>query len=227
MANCVWILTVLCTCVVQGVLGQAVDDVSGMIAAAVIGFFMLIIVITMLALLLTLDSWYPKLQMWRGKVKIPRHVIALRKARAKKAASDRGMLVAASNGTLNGKVPMHVADQDSRSWVEGWNSGEVKEYETKDVTMTLGEEKDTDEYRIEAELVDNEALDLGPYHKMSDQTVVGSSNWVPTEETQEAPIYSEVNRASKKSNQSSPGHQYEETETSFSALTADPAVVIM
>ncbi|ESP03806.1 hypothetical protein LOTGIDRAFT_156367 [Lottia gigantea] len=225
----------------SGVLCEEIGDINGIVAASVVGFFLLCIVIAMIVVGIFWDKWFSKYQRWRGKIKVPRHIIEQRKKRkqAEKTLSEKSLVA-------NGHGRMPTAEPDSKSWVEGWvyngrdrNSG--REYEEKVNTINLEPEE---EYRIEAEIVDNEALDLGPYRKQPDMpntlvTSVSDQRSEPTLQSQqpyqseqpqetEQPLYSVVDRASKKSNANGAArHTYEETETSFSALTSDPDVVIM
>ncbi|KAK7113627.1 uncharacterized protein [Littorina saxatilis] len=156
------------------------DDytIGGLVAAAGVSFIFLAVVIAMIIVGFTWNSWYPAMQRAKGKVKMPRDYWKKReeaKLRLLNGSTTRLTSLAApsEHGLPNGKPPTRVQDtvsEDDRSerasWIQGWTNASMLEgQEEMTLAMNLGAEAEEgdEEFRIETIVVDNEPLDLGPF----------------------------------------------------------------
>lgn len=161
-----------------GVRGEYTVHLAGLVVACSVAFLLFIVVILMLVVVLTWNSWFPAIQRSKGKVKMPKSYWQKKEeAKMKLLNTSRGSRMTSStvqapaeNRMLNGNAATINRAKETASWVQGWNNtnpANADGYEELILTMDLGEEKEEPEFRIETSLVDNETLDLDPF-KASD-----------------------------------------------------------
>ncbi|KAK7498329.1 hypothetical protein BaRGS_00010589, partial [Batillaria attramentaria] len=179
------------------------------------------------------NNWYPAMQRGRGKVKMPRDYWKKKEEARLRLISGSRSLAASEAGLPNGGTVNRV--HDTASWVQGWNNAhplprsEPRVYEEKDLTMELGEEEKDEDFRIETTVVDNETLDLGPFHDDTprQQEPPGTSTDVATMqlEDEDVGLYSVVDKSRKTSTRSGDAVPADSSEavTSFSKM--DPMLV--
>ncbi|XP_076441815.1 uncharacterized protein LOC143280917 [Babylonia areolata] len=178
---------------------------AGLVVACASAFVLLIVIIAVIVMALTWNSWYPSLQKSRGRVKMPRSYwrkkeeAKLRLLNTSRASHHTASTTlpphsaAAKNGAVKGGqgesgVPNGNASRvhDTASWVQGWNDANPSEdnkYGTLTLAMDLGEEKEEPEFRIETSVVDDETLDLGPFPSATVHTM--DQHHTPTVTTQQ------------------------------------------
>ncbi|KAL8588533.1 hypothetical protein ACOMHN_058432 [Nucella lapillus] len=166
-----WLLVSLFV-VLACVPGVLCDDynIGGLVAAAVVAFILLAVVIAMIATGLTWNNWYPKLQWDKGRVKMPRVYWKKREEAKRRLLHGSRSGLASPTAPSESGLPLpngHSTPRvrDTASWVQGWNNAnniEDHSYEEIPLAMDLRDERE-EEVGIETTVVDNESLDLGPY----------------------------------------------------------------
>lgn len=174
-------LSIVLTCV-PGVLCDDGYSIAGLVSSAGVSFILLAVVIAMIAAGLTWNNWYPQLQWAKGKVKMPRAYWKKREeAKRRLLHGSRSGLASLAAPSESGLPNGHGASRvrDTASWVQGWNNANTMDeggYEEMALAMELGEEREEPEVRIETTVVDNEALDLGPYYSTYAVTTSASTS---------------------------------------------------
>ncbi|XP_059151375.1 uncharacterized protein LOC131937758 isoform X4 [Physella acuta] len=162
-----------------------------MAVAGCVSFLMLAVVVAIIGLSF---YWGPMFNQWmkqKGFVRMPKNYFKKKEEAKKRLVGD-----SRPSSMINGQLPAQNFDRvDPRaSWVNGWNQRQSafvnKIYEEKDVTLELGPEGE-EEFKIEAELVDNEHLDIGPFKRQNTDTPI------PGNVYNEPYIYSTVNSSLK------------------------------
>ncbi|XP_059151373.1 uncharacterized protein LOC131937758 isoform X2 [Physella acuta] len=178
-----------------------------MAVAGCVSFLMLAVVVAIIGLSF---YWGPMFNQWmkqKGFVRMPKNYFKKKEEAKKRLVGD-----SRPSSMINGQLPAQNFDRDDgvilqpgvrmnskstgsrTSWVNGWNQRQSafvnKIYEEKDVTLELGPEGE-EEFKIEAELVDNEHLDIGPFKRQNTDTPI------PGNVYNEPYIYSTVNSSLK------------------------------
>ncbi|XP_059151376.1 uncharacterized protein LOC131937758 isoform X5 [Physella acuta] len=158
-----------------------------MAVAGCVSFLMLAVVVAIIGLSF---YWGPMFNQWmkqKGFVRMPKNYFKKKEEAKKRLVGD-----SRPSSMINGQLP--AQNFDRASWVNGWNQRQSafvnKIYEEKDVTLELGPEGE-EEFKIEAELVDNEHLDIGPFKRQNTDTPI------PGNVYNEPYIYSTVNSSLK------------------------------
>lgn len=182
-------------------------DIIGMAVAASCSFVLLLVIITTAVIFFCWTNWFRKMMYQKGKIKMPRSYFQKKEDAKKKLISVSQNSIAQG---ANGSVASQVVDR--ASLVNGgharYPSQANREYETKTASVDLGDEGE-EIFTIEAEIVDNEVLDVGPFKHDHSKMVPVKGDVYP-----DPYIYSSVDR-SVRSSEKSKSYPFKQPEADY------------